>query len=673
LAPDIINSTKKSFIDRLPHRLIVPALLCISATLAVTSLIGDSITYDETSHLTSGYSYLGSGDFRFSPDNPPLGKMWAALPLLFIENNWPGPQTDGFSEGNQWKTGRLWLFELNDGEKLLTVGRCMMVILLVVTCLCVYVTARVLFGPRAALLSVILAVFSPTLLAHGRLVTTDLPLTLFALLAIIALDRLLEHISPLRLILFALAVSAVSLSKFSWLMVLPSLAIMCGVAVFGRKPISLQIKTVGKKAGKTKLLTSIKSRTAAVVVCAVLTVIFVWAAIWCCYGLRYSPFSGPDKAQARMLTSRQPMPKTMQQAWEMTLTDASGRPTKGIAADLIRKARRRRLLPEAYLYGMAYIQQCMGNNESYFLGNISNTGWHCYMPVAFVIKTPIAIMLLLSVAVYAIFTGRVSIKRKPLLTTGLLSFTIIYTLTAIISKYSIGHRHLLPIYPALMVFAGASACLMDSRRIKWLVLAAVVWLAGANLWIYPHYLSYFNELIGGPGRGHLYLADSNIDWGQDIKRLAKYAEAHPDEKIKLAYFGSGDPSKYGFECENLRSTAAFGLPAELAAGTYVISATQLLGVYDPFVTDNFWNNPYNLVRYQLMLDSVARPPGEGATEQQRQQKLLIGRQLKHMQKAVVINMLRRRQPDERIGYSLFVYRLSQTDVDKLIRAYGNNL
>ena len=109
-------------------RLAVPALLAVGAVLAITALLGDSITFDETWHLTSGVSYLETGDFRLAPDHPPLSKMWAALPLLWAEHQWPSPQTPGWREGNCWTFGRAWLCELNDGERLITRARCMMVV-----------------------------------------------------------------------------------------------------------------------------------------------------------------------------------------------------------------------------------------------------------------------------------------------------------------------------------------------------------------------------------------------------------------------------------------------------------------------------------------------------------------------------------------------------------------
>jgi len=177
------------------HGLIVPILLVVAAALAIGSLVGDSITYDETSHLTAGMSYLKTGDFRLAPDHPPLAKVWAAWPLLLVEHVWPSADNYGWQIGDVYLTGRTWLCELNDGERLVRIGRIMMVMLLVPLCASVYTVGRRVFGPGAGLLSLALAVFSPTLLAHGRLVTTDLPIALCLTLTIWAFARFLEQMS----------------------------------------------------------------------------------------------------------------------------------------------------------------------------------------------------------------------------------------------------------------------------------------------------------------------------------------------------------------------------------------------------------------------------------------------------------------------------------------------
>ena len=71
-----------------------------------------------------------------------------------------------------------------------------------------------------------------------------------------------------------------------------------------------------------------------------------------------------------------------------------------------------------------------------------------------------------------------------------------------------------------------------------------VWLGMETLSTYPYYLSYYNELAGGPDNGYKYAVDSNLDWGQDLKRLTQYVNENNIDKIKLEYFGGGNPQYY---------------------------------------------------------------------------------------------------------------------------------
>jgi len=656
------------------RRLIVLVCLATAAVLAINSLFGDSITFDETSKLTAGMSYLKTGDFRLGHDHPPLGKMWAACPLLLMKQRWPSAETLGWRLGSVWHVGRAWLFELNDGERLLTVARCAIVVLFLGTCLCVYAMARSLFGALAGLLALVLAVLSPTFLAHGRLVTTDMPVTFCMSATLLAFAHLMNRITWRRLLATFVAAGALSLVKFSWPLLLPALAVMTLVAVFRaapipRQPASLKVRgNDGRERLPLKLVPR-RRRAAAVVVIWVLGAVAVWVMIWSGYGWRYSPFHTGAAESAILLPdvrSLQDLPADMDGSWQTLLHDRDGKPLKGLAVDFIRWARTVRLLPEAYLFGLAYTLKTTRARQAYLNGEFSATGWRFYFPVAFAIKTPIPTMLLLVMGLTALVVRRAPLGRDPVLMVGIATMTVVYGAFTIASNINIGHRHLLPIYPAVAVFAGVSATWISSRIGRWVVVLALGWLLVANLRIHPHYLSYFNEFVGGARNGHLYLADSNIDWGQDLKRLAEYARRRPGETIKLAYFGSGDPTKYGFDCQMLHYSAIpFGRPADLTSGTYVISVTHLLGVYWLAVRDSFWETPDAQETYRALGEFLARPVPAEETEEARRDRQRLAAQYERLRRARLVNRLRDRPPDERIGYSLFVYRLRQSDVENL--------
>jgi len=150
----------------------------------------------------------------------------------------------------------------------------------------------------------------------------------------------------------------------------------------------------------------------------------------------------------------------------------------------------------------------------------------------------------------------------------------------------IGHRHLLPIYPFLFVAAGeAAARLWSWRRPLGPLLAALLgaWYAGGTLRNHPHHLAYFNEIAGGPGNGWRVLVDSNLDWGQDLKRLARWMRENGVSRVKLSYFGSAAPSYYGIDAEALpgyTAPHATHVTREIHPGDVVaVSATNLQGVY----------------------------------------------------------------------------------------------
>ena len=111
-------------------------------------------------------------------------------------------------------------------------------------------------------------------------------------------------------------------------------------------------------------------------------------------------------------------------------------------------------------------------------------------------------------------------------------------------------RYILPIFPFAFVWMSKAARAFERKNRVAAVLAgsAVAWAVASSLWVYPHSLSYFNELVGGPENGSEHLVDSNIDWGQDLLYLRDWLKEHPEARpLGLAYFGYFDPRVAGIE------------------------------------------------------------------------------------------------------------------------------
>ena len=651
--------------------LAVVALLVLAAVLTFSSARSDSITYDETSHLTAGYAALKFGDFRLAPDHPPLAKMWAALPLLLVNPTWIPPDAEGWRHADPFQAGRVWLFEFNDGERLMSLARSMMIVLLLALCAAIYAVGRRLFGASAGLLALTLAVLSPTMLAHGRLVTTDVPITLTLTLTLLAMTRILERVTWGRLLAVGAALGASAVTKMSWPLVLPALAAMVMVTVVRTTPLQLALShPLARQRSRPAVARRVPGRRERATILAAIGLflaLVTWAAIWTCYRWRASMLAEPSTGTQVSAAETEDLLEELRASWLDMLRDTEGQPRTGWAVAALREAADLNLVPDAYLFGLAWTLRTTSVRSTYFCGQTSQTGWGWYFPVAFAIKTPIAALGLMIAGVVAFVWRRRGHCGDPTLLAGLVAFVLVYSAYAVYSRFNIGERHLLPVYPALFVLGGASAAWLTTRVGRWLVPAALVWLAGANLWIYPEYLSYFNESIGGPRSAQRYLVDSNLDWGQGLKRLARYAARHPSETIKLSYFGSADPTCYGFRCRLLPSSMETGSVEHLdGGGLYVISVTHLLGVYDPHVQEDFWEEPRRMEVYRELGEYLQKPPEDDSDAARRERTLLVEKYAQARWGRFLYN-LRRRPPDERIDYSLWVYRLTQADIDALTR------
>lgn len=205
-------------------------------------------------------------------------------------------------------------------------------------------------------------------------------------------------------------------------------------------------------------------------------------------------------------------------------------------------------LPAPLLAGLRFqlAASSAGEYPAFLAGNWSQTGWWYYYLVALALKTPVATLVLLvagSVAAARDRTGRgdnLWIALPPLL--------LLYVLSFHYAK-DYGIRYLLPAFPFLVLLAGRGAdLLLRSGKAGQAGLAVLLaWQLAASILVAPHHLAYFNELAGGPDRARHLLLDSNLDWGQDLGRLADWLRERGKTSACIGYFGHVDPRVYGIE------------------------------------------------------------------------------------------------------------------------------
>ena len=252
---------------------------------------------------------------------------------------------------------------------------------------------------------------------------------------------------------------------------------------------------------------------------------------------------------------------------------------------------RHHLLPEAYLFGWCDILQIPGVRVSALLGKLYIGGKWFLFPVLILLKSTIAFLILLVLVPFA----RLWRSRREFLFLTIPAAT--YLLIAMFSGMNAEARYILPIYPFLIVLAGAAAWEFARRSRAWAIAitALLVCAAASSLHAFPDYLAYANEAFGGPSNSYRLVSDSNGDWAQGLKWTKTYVDAN---HITDCWFDYSDPiidpAYYGIPCKLLASgwvhrglPAPVGLPATIS-GTIFLSASELSGhLWGPGVL-----NPY---------------------------------------------------------------------------------
>ena len=362
----------------------VAVLLACHATLGLTAIGRKSMTFDEGLHLGGGYSYWARNDYRLHPENGNWSQRFATLPLWLQGCEFPPPTGRAWQEGDPWATSDSFLFESgDDADTLLAQGRLMMIVPAVVLGLLVYLWSRRLFGPWGGLISLALYAFSPTMLANGFVTTSDLFVALFFSAAVWALWALLHNVSLATLALSCLALAAALLAKFSGLLVVPMGAILLAIRLSDLHPLRVSL-------GRTREVAGLWSQLGVFSLVAFAQAACVAAIIWGSYGFRYSAFAPTAVDGSRFLLPWRDL--------------EAGLPPW--TSSLLQFARQRHLLPEAYLYGAAYTTFTTAIRNSFLNGRFSQVGFAGFFPYCMVVKTPLALFLILGVAGWAIWHFR---------------------------------------------------------------------------------------------------------------------------------------------------------------------------------------------------------------------------------------------------------------------------
>ncbi len=619
----------------------------LHAVLAVTAMADKSMTSDEIAHLTAGHAYNTRADYRLQPENGNLPQRLAALPLTLAGDPLPPTTLAIWQTADVWKYGHLFFYggSLPAGERLF-LGRAMIALLSMATGLLVFFWSRALFGWRGGFVSLACFVFCPTFLAHGALATSDVAMTFFFLAAVGAWWRHLESPGVKWAAISAVAVGTAFVAKFSAVLLPPMLALIGILWAWGEKQRGVRGRQIWTRLARSTLV----------------HVVVAWAIIWSFYGWRFSGFA-PGLTDGA----------TFNHGWGALMIGL------GLPAPLLWGMKEWHVLPEAWLHGLAFVLQFSRARGAFMSGEYSVTGWVSFFPWAFLIKTPLPLLLLFgagaTLAVRRMFALPLAttLRRLRPLTPLAVLFGVYWTMS-LVSHLNIGQRHILPTYPVLFIAAGwlARAGAGRARNSLLGVAALLLWHAGESGRTRPHYLAYFNPIVGGPANGWRHLVDSSLDWGQDLPGLKVWLDAHArGERVYLSYFGTGDARYEGILATALPSLPDLGPGRNrhaLGPGIYAISATMLQHVYSDFRGEWTLENEreYQQVRplAPLLVEYEASPArrAELLREAPEQSWRTAWKRYEALRFARLCHYLRVRRPDAMIGYSILVYRLSVAEI-----------
>ncbi len=513
-------------------------LLLLFFIHVLTLIPRKSLTIDEPANIAVGYAFLKTGEVNLGEDTPPLVRVISALPLLAFDPRLP-LEDSSWQDRIHWKFGNTF-FDSNPPPLYLRMVFWSRVPMVLIACALgglVYFVTRRFFGSLAALGALFLFTFEPNILANAMLVKNDLAAALVYLWFFYA--AWLYLLSPnLRGALHLAGVLAIGmLTKFSLLLLFGLAVIVLGAAL-----ILIRGKWSQEAAAPP---TNFKH----ILIHCLAGVVLIGVVVNLGYG------------------------------GELFRPHLSHVPLHSNVVRLLSY-----FLPTTLLAGIETVFQVTGSGWPAFLaGHYSNTGWWYYYPLALAIKLPIPVLVFFVFGL--VYCAYVAVRDRDWRWSLLLFAVLFYLVPSLASKVNAGLRHILPIFPPLFILAGAMIARIMKQQRKMMKVATVVLLMALPILVlktYPDYLAYFNEVIGGPRNGWKYLSDSNLDWGEELPRLASFVRENQIDDLKLAYLGGGNPGFYGIHAAMLEIPYAWephNVPRTYvpSPGTYAISVTLLQG------------------------------------------------------------------------------------------------
>lgn len=484
----------------------VVLLALLGAALVVDHQRLDSATMDEPFHALAGAEYAISGTYYANLEHPPLAKLLAGAslaaagarpprlprPFSFATAEMPMP----FCYGNAIPP-----------DDLFAAARRPFPLLFVALVVGAGLWTGARAGAVAGLSAAALLAFEPTLVAHAGFLHTDVPAALGFLASTLLLLRALERRSLPAFAGAGLALGLTLATKFSAAFLAPVVVLLGLLHLLGDR-------RAGRDGGATRRGLAGLALLCAVAVASLLAAYQV--------SLRSMTRAEAEQSARQFLESRWVKGEEQEKIAALSGTfPALGHYVAGLA-------------------GVA-AQNRFGGGVNVLCGRLSVEGFPEYFVVALAVKTALGLLALLAAAVALLLLRRTR-PDFPLLALALPAAQLL--LGGTFASYNIGVRHMLP--ALVLLTLGAVLVVVRSlpgRSSAALLAVCATLQAAETLLVHPHEVSFFNALAGGPSNGEAWLSDSNVDWGQDLRRVPAVLArlGVPEEALTVAYFGGAYP------------------------------------------------------------------------------------------------------------------------------------
>lgn len=478
---------------------IVSISLYLSANTAPTS--------DEFTFVTSGYSYWKTMDFRMNTEQPPLLKLIDTIPLLFMSDiKFP-------IEHASWKKAKLFendgfykefIFHANNDkkEKMLFATRAMNSALSLILAIIILLWATELFGKWAGVLALAIYSFEPTILAYSSLFMMDSGFTLFATIAFYTLWKYIKNPTTKNLAFAAIAFGLTQLTKHT------------AILLYGIYPAIMIVYLIAGKVKTPKRFANKKIIFLATsyITIALMGLLFINAT----YG-----FKGTFQTAQQMFDNDNNIDKTIYTPQKLFENPYLKFISQNIPLPL----------PYYYVKGLGYVTaEAKAERTIYLFGEHSKNGFWSYYILSYLVKTPIPILIMLIAAAIWFAAAKKNIEDDLILIVP----TLIYVFLFSINQKQIGLRHLLQIYPLLMIFISriANSKISAKATAKTAIILMAVWLVFEAGIAFPDYISYQNEIIG-IDNGYKYFADANVDFSQNVDKAISFIKNNPQTKVAI--------------------------------------------------------------------------------------------------------------------------------------------